>query len=287
MTEKANLGSLILNESFFDLSTPIVMGIVNATPDSFYKGNRFSADKELLSCVDKHLIDGATILDIGGYSTRPDAAYVTEEEEQARVAHAIEIILNKFPKVILSVDTFRSGIARFCVDNYNVAMINDIGGGTLDDRMFATIAELKVAYVLMHTKGNPANMQTMTEYTSFVSEVYNFLDQRIETLRSLGITQIVADPGFGFAKTMEQNYELLKNLSLFQNLNVPVLAGLSRKSMIYKLLQTDPASSLNATTAANMLALIGGASILRVHDVKEALEVIQIFKSYKNQPNSN
>ncbi len=267
-----------LNNKLIDLSTPIVMGIVNATPDSFFKGNRFTSDKGILNCVEKILSEGGTIVDIGGYSTRPSADAVTQDEEIERVSGALEIILKKFPETIISVDTFRSGVARHVVSNFGIAMINDIGGGTLDDLMFETIADLQIAYVLMHTRGTPQIMQSNTQYEDVVSDVMYFLEKRVARLHLLGVNDVVIDPGFGFAKTLEQNFQLLSKISYFQELNVPVLAGLSRKSMLYTLLGTDASGALNATTAANMLALAGGASILRVHDVKEAKEAISIFQ---------
>jgi len=196
------------------------------------------------------------------------------------VSEALEIILKKFPDVYISVDTFRSTVVREVVRNYKVAMINDISGGTLDPLMFETIADLKVAYVLMHTRGTPQTMQSKTEYDDLMADVFRFLEKRIAQLRLFGVNDIIIDPGFGFAKTGDQNFELLKKLSYFKELNVPVLAGLSRKSMIYNLLDTDAEGALNGTTAANMLALLGGASILRVHDVKEAFQTIEIYKAY-------
>lgn len=271
---------LNLNGRLIDLSTPIVMGVLNSTPDSFFKGNRFTTDRGILNCVEKIISDGGTIVDIGAYSTRPGAELVTQEQEIERLSHALEVILKKFPNVLISVDTFRSGVARHVIRDFGVAMINDIGGGTLDDMMFETIAELKVAYVLMHTRGTPQTMQSMTQYDDVASDIIHFLEKRIARLHLLGVTDVVVDPGFGFAKTMEQNYQLLKKLTYLQELDVPILAGLSRKSMLYNLLGTDALGSLNATTAANMLALIGGASILRVHDVKEAMEAITIFNQY-------
>ena len=276
----ANSLLLNLNNRLVDLSSPIVMGIVNVTPDSFYKGNRFTSDKGILHCVEKILTDGGTIIDIGGYSSRPSAKPISQEEEIKRVSEALEVILRKFPNSIISVDTFRSSVARYVVKNYKVAMINDIGGGTLDDLMFETIADLQVAYVLMHMRGTPQTMQTHTNYEDVVSEVLHFLEKKLAQLRLQGVNDVIIDPGFGFAKTVEQNYQLLKKLSYFQTLNAPILAGISRKSMLYKVLETDAENSLNATTAANMLALMGGANILRVHDVKEALETIAIYKQY-------
>jgi dihydropteroate synthase len=272
-----------LNNRLFDLSTPAVMGIVNATPDSFYSGNRFLSDKALLTSVEKMMVDGVDILDFGGYSTRPMAKNISSEEEIERLSNAIETVLKKFPDCIISVDTFRANVARNMVKNYNVSIINDIGGGTLDDLMFETIADLKVAYVLMHTRGTPATMQQLTNYDDVVSEVIAFLQKRIAQLHLLGVTDIIADPGFGFAKTTEQNYRLLNKLSYFTALNTPLLVGLSRKSMITKALDIDTKDALNGTTAANMLALAGGASILRVHDVKEARQAISIFMEYDKQ----
>ena len=272
-----------LNNRLFDLSVPAVMGIVNATPDSFYSGNRFLSDKALLTSVEKMITDGVDILDFGGYSTRPMAKNINSEEEIERLSNAIETVLKKFPDCIISVDTFRANVARNMVKNYNVSIINDIGGGTLDDLMFETIADLKVAYVLMHTRGTPATMQQLTNYDDVVSEVIAFLQKRIAQLHLLGVTDIIADPGFGFAKTTEQNYRLLNKLSYFSALNTPLLVGLSRKSMITKTLDIDTKDALNGTTAANMLALAGGASILRVHDVKEARQAISIFMEYKKQ----
>jgi dihydropteroate synthase len=269
-----------LNDKLIDLSTPIVMGILNTTPDSFFKGSRFVSDKGILKCVEKIVSEGGSLIDIGGYSTRPQAEVITDEEEIRRVSEALEIILKKFPDVYISVDTFRSTVVREVVKNYKVAMINDIGGGTLDPLMFETIADMKVAYVLMHTRGTPQTMQSKTEYDDLMADVFRFLEKRIAQLRLFGVNDIIIDPGFGFAKTGDQNFELLKKLSYFKELNVPILAGLSRKSMIYNLLETDAEGALNGTTAANMLALLGGASILRVHDVKEAFQTIEIYKAY-------
>lgn len=272
-----------LNNRLLDLSVPAVMGIVNATPDSFYSGNRFLSDKALLTSVEKMITDGVDILDFGGYSTRPMAKNISSEEEIERLSNAIETVLKKFPDCIISVDTFRANVARNMVKNYNVSIINDIGGGTLDDLMFETIADLKVAYVLMHTRGTPVTMQQLSNYDDVVAEVIAFLQKRIAQLHLLGVTDIIADPGFGFAKTTEQNYRLLNKLSYFTALNTPLLVGLSRKSMITKALDIDTKDALNGTTAANMLALAGGASILRVHDVKEARQAISIFMEYDKQ----
>ena len=277
---KTNSLLINLNNRLVDLSVPVVMGIVNVTPDSFFAGNRFVTDKSILLAVEKMVDDGALIIDIGGYSTRPLAESITQDEEIRRVSNGLEVILKKYPDVAISVDTFRSGVARHVVNNYGIAMINDVSGGTLDDLMFETIAELKVAYVLMHMRGTPQTMQRNLTYEDVVSEILHFLAKRLAQLHLLGVTDVVVDPGFGFAKTIDQNYKLLNKLEYFQQLNVPILAGLSRKSMITKPLGIDSNDALNATTAANMLALVGGTSILRVHDVKEAVQAITIYKKY-------
>lgn len=271
---------LKLNQQLFDLSSPLIMGIINVTPDSFYKGSRFTTEKAILHAVDKILENGGSIIDIGGFSTRPSAEIISEEEEIYRLSKALEIILKKYPQTVISIDTFRAKVARYMVENFQVAMINDVSGGTLDDQMFETIADLKVAYVLMHMRGTPQTMQQLTDYEDVVTEVFRFLQKRLAQLRSLGVTDVIIDPGFGFAKTIQQNYQLLKKLSYFKELGAPILAGLSRKSMIYKLLNITPDEALTGTIAVNMLALIGGASILRVHDVKEAVQTIKIFNEY-------
>jgi dihydropteroate synthase len=269
-----------LNNRLHDLSSPIVMGIINATPDSFFNGNRFMTEKSVLNAAEKMIQDGVSIIDIGGYSTRPNAEHITQEEEIKRVSEGLEVILKKYPDIPISVDTFRSGVVRELAKNFPVAMINDISGGTLDDLMFETIADLQIAYVLMHTRGTPQTMQSNTQYENVVTEVMRFLEIRLSRLRLLGVKDVVIDPGFGFAKTLEQNYTLLRKLRYFKELHVPILAGLSRKSMLYNLLQTDAENALNATTAINMLALTEGASILRVHDVKEAVQAVTVFKKY-------
>lgn len=269
-----------LNGKLYDLSTPVVMGILNATPDSFFSGSRFTSDRAVLQRAEKILSEGGTIIDVGGYSTRPDAENIGRDEELKRVAGAVELILKKFPDAILSVDTFRAGVARDLVKNYSVAIVNDISGGTLDDLMFETVAELGVAYVLMHTRGTPKTMQSLTNYTNVVADVMEFLQKRLARLKSLGVNDVIVDPGFGFAKTVEQNYQLLKAMDVLQELEAPVLAGLSRKSMFCKLLNVEAAQALNATTVGNVFALQRGASILRVHDVREAVEAIKVYKYF-------
>ncbi|OJV37663.1 MAG: dihydropteroate synthase [Bacteroidales bacterium 36-12] len=276
---------LKLNGSLYDLQTPIVMGVINITPDSFFALSRYKSDRTLLQQVETFLTEGATIIDIGGYSTRSQAEPITVDEEIKRISDALELICKKFPQAIISVDTFRSPVARFAVQQYNVAMINDISGGTLDPLMFETVSDLQVAYILMHIRGTPQNMQDNTDYEDVTSEVLQFLAKRVAQLRLLGVNDVIIDPGFGFAKTLEQNYELMKKLSIFKQINAPLLVGVSRKSMVYNLLETDPQNALNGTTALHMLALLGGASILRVHDVKEAMETIKIFNAYNKYKN--
>lgn len=285
---KTEVSSLFLklNQRLYDLRKPVVMGIVNVTPDSFFSLSRFRAGRSLLNQVEQQIADGATIIDVGGYSTRPQATPVSSEEELRRISEPIELIRKKFPDVPVSVDTFRSEVARAVVERYGVAMINDVSGGTLDPRMFETVAAMKVAYVLMHMKGSPQQMHTLTEYDALVPDIIHFLEKRVAQLHLLGVNDVVIDPGFGFAKTLEQNYELLNKLEYFKEIEVPVLVGVSRKSMIYKLLETTPEGALNGTTAVHMLALMGGASILRVHDVKEAMEAIKIFNAWQQSPNS-
>lgn len=257
------------------------MGVLNTTPDSFYADSRIKDEKLLLNRVEKMLNEGAFIIDIGGISTRPGAQRITEEEELSRVIPAIDLISKTFPEVILSIDTFRSKVARQAVES-GAMIVNDISGGTLDNRMHETVAQLQVPYILMHLRGTPETMSTETQYENLVIDVVKELSEQVHSLTRLGVADIIIDPGFGFAKTIEQNFEILKNLEYFNVLGYPLLAGLSRKSMIYKTLETTPEEALNGTTALNMIALINGARILRVHDVKEAVETVNLFKSTFN-----
>ena len=273
--------SLNCHGRLVDLSTPAVMAIVNLTPDSFFDGGKFTNEKALLERVEFLLKNGAKILDIGGQSTRPGSEIITEMEEWNRINDAITVILKEFPETILSVDTFYSSVARKAAD-LGASIINDISGGSMDDKMFTTMAELKLPYVLMHIPGTPETMHKIPEYGNVVLDVWNYFDQKIAQLKSLGVTQIILDPGFGFGKTVEQNYSLLKNLHAFSNFNLPVLAGLSRKSMINKVLKIDATKALNGTSVLNTIALINKASILRVHDVIEAREVITLVEQYRN-----
>jgi dihydropteroate synthase len=269
-----------LNGELLDLKTPVVMGILNVTPDSFYSGSRNTSDKSIIQSAEKIISEGAKIIDIGGYSTRPNAEDISVEEEIRRITSALELIRKRFDNIFISIDTFRSAVARHAVNNFSVEIINDISGGNLDDMMFETIADLDVAYILMHSKGNPRTMQQLVDYDDVVAEVMAYFSKKIGQLQLLGVNDIIIDPGFGFAKTTEQNFILLQKLNYLKELNVPVLAGLSRKSMIYNTLDTTAESALTGTTAANMLALINGASILRVHDVKEAAETVKIYSEF-------
>ncbi|MDR1585353.1 MAG: dihydropteroate synthase [Prevotellaceae bacterium] len=268
---------LKLNASLFDMAVPKVMGIVNVTPDSFFAASKSVSRKAVLNRVEQILSEGGEIVDVGGYSTRPSADFVSTEEEIRRLSEMLDAIRKEFPEVIISVDTFRSHVANHVVKNYGVAIINDVGGGTLDGLMFETIADLKVAYVLMHMRGTPQTMRQKTQYNNVVTDVFRFLEKRLAQLRLLGVNDVMIDPGFGFAKTLEQNYLILEKLSFFRELNAPLLVGVSRKSMIQELLGVDAAGALNGTTAVNMIALMGGASVLRVHDVKEAVETVKIY----------
>lgn len=263
-----------------ELSTPKVMGILNVTPDSFFDGGNYNNIDKALIQIEKMLADGADIIDIGGQSTRPGATDVGEYEEMQRVIPVIEKAVKQFPEIIISIDTFRSKVAREAVEA-GASIVNDISGGSLDSSMFQTVADLKCAYILMHMQGTPQTMQNNPQYQNVTLDIIKELSEKINMLRALKVHDIILDPGFGFGKTIEQNFQLLRELDLFEKiLQLPVLAGLSRKSMLWKTLNTTPGNVLNATTAANMLALIKGAKILRVHDVKEAKEAVTIFENY-------
>jgi dihydropteroate synthase len=257
------------------------MGIINATPDSFYDGGYNVVMDKALASVNKMLEDGANIIDIGGYSTKPNASDVAVEEERRRVIPLIDSLIQNFPDIVISIDTFRSEIAKEAVEA-GASIINDVSGGNLDDKMFETVSELQVPYILMHMRGTPATMQNLNQYKHLIKDVVIELSEKLEKLRSLQINDVIIDPGFGFAKSLEQNYEMLKNLSYFNVLECPMLIGLSRKSMIYKLLGNEAKDALNGTTALNMVALINGANILRVHDVREAVETVKLFNKLKN-----
>lgn len=259
-----------------DLSSPKVMGILNVTPDSFFDGGKYKDEKSLLSQVEAMLNNGATFIDVGGYSSRPGADYVSEDEELKRVIPVIELILKHFPETLISVDTFRSKIVKQSIEA-GAALINDISAGKLDEAMLATVGKLGIPYIMMHMKGNPKTMQQQTDYKDLIKEVNSYFAERIAAAHKEKINDIIIDPGFGFAKTVEQNYELLNHLELLKVIDKPLLAGVSRKSMIYKTLNTSSEHALNGTTALHMVALQKGAKILRVHDVKEAIECVTLF----------
>lgn len=258
-----------------DLSTPKVMGILNVTPNSFYDGGRYSDDNALLVQVEKMLKEGATFIDIGAYSSKPKAEFVSEEEEISRLVPIVKLVLQHFPETLLSVDTFRANVAKSAIEN-GACLINDISAGSLDESMMPTVAELQVPYVMMHMKGTPQTMQNLTHYENVTKEMLFYFSEKVKQARSLGINDLIIDPGFGFAKTVEQNFEVLNNLELFQLLELPILVGVSRKSMIYKTLETSAEFALNGTSVLNTIALQKGANILRVHDVKEAIECIKL-----------
>ena len=286
--EKIELGSLLLlkviknmtlniNGSLFDLSSPKVMGILNVTPDSFYDGGNFSNHNEIIKHVSKMISEGADIIDVGGYSSRPGAKNISVKEEEDRVIPIVKLISKTFRKTIISVDTFRSEIATKALDS-GASIINDISGGELDPQMYKSVSQFKAPYIIMHMKGNPSNMQDDPKYNNVVVEVIKNLSKKIIKAENSGIIDVLIDPGFGFGKTLKHNYKLLNDLKLFKILERPILAGLSRKSMIYKILKNSPEEALTGTISLNTIALINGANILRVHDVKEAKQTIKLFK---------
>ena len=269
------------NGRLIDLSEPQVMGILNVTPDSFYAGSRGVTNGYILDRCQQILDEGASIIDIGAYSSRPNAQHISAEEEMSRLRTGLELIRKNHPEAIVSVDTFRADIARMCVEEYGVAIINDISAGNMDEQMFSTIARLGVPYIIMHMKGTPQNMQENPHYDHFLKEIFYYFSEKVQKLRDLGAKDIIIDPGFGFGKTIEHNYELMNHLEEFHLFELPILVGISRKSMIYKLLGSNPEEALNGTTALNTIALTKGAHILRVHDVKEAVECVKIVQKIK------
>ncbi len=264
------------NGKLIDLSSPKVMGILNVTPNSFFDGGKHSDEKAILTQVEKMLLEGATFIDIGGYSSKPSAEFVLEDEELQRLLPVVQKVVQEFPDAIISIDTFRSKVAKETIE-IGAAIINDISAGNLDDKMFQTIAQLQVPYIMMHMKGTPQNMQTLAQYENIVKEMVFYFSEKVAHARSLGINDLIIDPGFGFAKTVEQNFEVLSKLELFQMLELPLLTGVSRKSMIYKTLETTAEFALNGTTSLNTISLLKGAKILRVHDVKEAVECVKLY----------
>ncbi|MBQ9523706.1 MAG: dihydropteroate synthase [Bacteroidaceae bacterium] len=261
-----------------DLSEPQVMGILNVTPDSFYSASRKNSEAEVRERVNAIISEGGSIIDIGAYSSRPGADNIFASEEMNRLRGALQILRSEAPEAVVSVDTFRADVAKMCVEEYGVQIINDISGGELDPQMFQTVAALGVPYILMHMKGNPQTMQVEPHYDDLLTEMLQYFGSKVQQLHELGVKDVILDPGFGFAKTLEHNYELMNRMQDLQVLGLPMLVGVSRKSMIYRLLGGTPEGALNGTSVLNTLALLKGASILRVHDVKEAAEVVQIVK---------
>lgn len=261
-----------------DLSAPVVMGIVNATPDSFFAGSRFNAETDILMRVEQILNEGGTMVDVGAYSSRPGAEHISDEEEIARLMPALEIIRKHFPHVILSIDTFRASVAKKAVSEGEADIVNDISGGEMDSAMFQTIADLKVPYVLMHMQGTPQNMHHNPAYHDLIADISQWLAEKVNTLRALGVADIIIDPGFGFGKTLDHNFLLMRELDQLKLFELPILVGVSRKSMIYRLLNISVEDALNGTTVLNTFALQKGANILRVHDVKEAVQCVELIR---------
>jgi dihydropteroate synthase len=263
------------------LQTPLVMGILNITDNSFYSDSRKQTDKDIRSRIVRIIKEGADIIDVGGYSTHPGAAEISIEEEIKRLSIALRILNREYPQIPVSVDTFRASVARMAVEEYGADIINDVSGGGLDSEMFATVAALRKPYIMMHMRGTPQTMQEHTNYECLIADIRKYFADKIYELELLGVNDIIIDPGLGFSKTIDQNYKLIAGINEFAIFNRPILVGISRKAMIYRLLKTTPSESLNGTTALNALALAGGADILRVHDVKEAVEVVQVVSKYK------
>lgn len=272
-----------VNGQLMDLSQPRVMGILNITPDSFYADSRKQTEKDIIARIHQILDEGGDFIDIGAYSSRPDASDVSPKEEMERLKYGLEILRNECPKAVVSVDTFRADVAKMCVEEYGVALINDIAAGQMDPEMFSTIAQLKVPYIMMHMQGTPQNMQKNPHYDNPVKEIILYFAEKIEKLRASGVKDLIIDPGFGFGKTLAHNYEILDKLEELQMFQLPILIGVSRKSMVYKLLGGGPEDALNGTTALHAIALMKGARILRVHDVKAATETVRIFQALKER----
>ena len=275
------------NGKLLDLSTPCVMGILNATPDSFYADSRMQTEAQIARRVEQMAQEGAGIMDVGAYSSRPGAADVSAKDEMERLRTALGVVRRLQPDAIVSVDTFRADVARMCVEEYGAAIINDISGGELDKDMFATVARLQVPYVLMHMQGTPQDMQQRPHYDSLLEDVFLYFARKVQQLRDLGVKDIILDPGFGFGKSLEHNYELLAHLEVFRIFELPLLAGVSRKSMIYRLLDATPAEALNGTTVVHSICLLKGADILRVHDVRQAVEAVKIIMKMNEKGKGN
>lgn len=273
--------SINIRGSLVDLSTPIVMGIVNITPDSFYAQSRKTNEKQIIERVAQILEEGGLIIDMGAQSTAPSSPFLSVSEEMARLRPALKSVRREFPDAVLSIDTFYSDVAAMASEEFGVDIINDISGGQIDERMFNTVARLNIPYILMHMRGTPQTMQSLTQYENFLQDILFYFSQKTTSLNQLGVNDIIIDPGFGFSKTLSQNYELMFYLSYFKIFEAPILVGISRKSMIYKLLETSANESLNGTSVLNTYSLLNGADILRVHDVKEAVECIKIVSEIK------
>lgn len=272
-----------VNGFLLDLSSPCVMGILNVTPDSFYAGSRMQTEIDIIHRIEQIVGEGAGIIDVGAYSSRPNAENVSPAEEMERLRMGLGILRKVQPDAVVSVDTFRADVARMCVEEYGVAIINDIAAGEMDGDMFRTVADLNVPYIMMHMQGTPQNMQQNPHYDNLLKEVFMYFARKVQQLRDLGVKDIILDPGFGFGKTVEHNYELLAHLEEFRIFELPLLAGISRKSMIYRLLGTTPQEALNGTTVLDTICLLKGADILRVHDVREAVETVKIVEAMKKE----
>ena len=278
-----SIKNIVLKGKIFDFRPPIVMAIINITPDSFFAESRCNKAETIIKRVEKAINDGAKIIDIGGYSTRPNADFVSEEEELRRICSALGIIRSKFSDFPVSIDTFRAKVAEVAVNQYDVDIINDVSGGMFDENMLPTIAKINRPYILMHNRGTPQSMQQLTDYEDLTADILKYFSEKIEKLRNFGFTSdIILDLGFGFGKTTEQNYQLIRELPVFECFNAPILAGISRKSIIYNVLDISPQESLNGTTVLNTVALMQGVDILRVHDVKEAVQAVQLVEKIKN-----
>lgn len=275
--------TITLNNKPLDFSTPIVMGILNVTPDSFYDGGRYVSEVKVIERIHQIVEEGAGIIDVGAYSTRPGAAFVDEKEELARLAWAVELVRKYYPNMIVSIDTFRSAVAREVVDCLGDVIVNDISGGTMDDGMFDFIAKSGVPYIMMHIQGTPQTMQLNPVYDNVVKDIRKFFTDRIAMLNEVGFDNIILDPGFGFGKTLDHNYELMDGMDSYLDLEYPILVGISRKTMIYKLIGDTANEALNGTTVLNTISLLKGASILRVHDVREAVEAVKITEKMRRR----
>ena len=273
--------SINLAGELISFSKPVVMGIVNVTPDSFYDGGKLDDEKVLLRMVEKMINDGAAIIDVGGISTRPGAPLISTKIELDRLLPAVKAVRKAFPEIPVSIDTFRSWVAVRVIDEIGPIIVNDISGGTLDSKMFETVGKMEVPYILTHIQGTPKNMQENPEYDDVVKDISTFFGDKVKRLTKLGVKDVIIDPGFGFGKNPDHNYDLLNRLDSFKVFQLPVMVGLSRKSVVCKALKVNPENALNGTSVVNTLALLGGADILRVHDVKEAAEAIQIFEALK------